>query len=339
MRGSTREQESSRNGPIDRFSDWTMRIGGPARAVTVIVAAVAVIVVAGGAVAIAEDDRPVDDPPSAPAAHVQSSFIDLGEDFDRNVFEQPHGGFSLHGAAGPAGPSPAGEGGRESGPGSLAKVRAIADERFARIDALCRLTEPQRRKLRLALESDVRRSAEVIDAVRRKYRGMRVNTQDPAWQKVFQEWQQDVTVCREKLRSVCDGDSLVMKALPTALDADQHAQFVAETNARRDCLWRSIVVRELVGFDTVLGLDERQHEELEALLLAERPRLRVGFHAPAVMFQFAPQLVGLSLARIEDARLASVVSPRQAKLLRQFAQAGVGIRQHIESQGLLEKEP
>lgn len=290
--------------------------------------------IVAGAAADAEDDQPVDDPP-VPANFTTSSVIDLGENFDRNVLEMGHGGFSLNGtdASAPAPPADA------AATETMGKIRGIADERFARIDSLCGLTEQQRRKLRLAAELDTRRTAEAIDAVRRKYRGLRMNQQDAEWQKRFQEWQKDVESCRARLDLLCDGDSLLMKALPSLLDDEQNARFVAEKEASLECLWRAIIARVLVEFDDSLGLDDEQHEKLTSLLLAERPRLRVGGRSRSRAAQFAPQLVGLALTRIDDARLATVVSPRQAKSLRQFANNGRGMQRHLESQGLLEKDP
>jgi hypothetical protein len=130
-----------------------------------------------------------------------------------------------------------------------------------------------------------------------------------------------------------------MKALPSTLDEEQHARYVAEKEASLDCLWRAIVARVLVEFDDLLGLDEGQHEKLTSLLLAERPRLVVNLRSRCRAVQFAPSLVGLALARVDDARLAAVVGPRQAKFLRQFANNVRGMRQHLEAQRLLEKDP
>lgn len=295
-------------------------------------------VMAGVAVATAEDDRAVDDPPPAAQPNNDGNLVDLGENFDANTFEGHGGGFSLHGVGSNAKKTgPGGGPGQESS--AAAKVRAVADERFARIDVLCGLTDPQRRKLRLAIESDVRRTVEMIEAGRRKYRGVQTRFNDAAGQKLFQEWQQDVARCREQLRSLCGRDSLVMKALPGTLDAEQHARFLAETEALQACYWQSTVARELIRFDDQLGLDRRQHEELESLLLAARPRLRIVLGARHEPEHLSQAIVFHALSQIDAGRLSSIVSPRQAKLLRQFAQTGANMRSHIESQGLIEKEP
>ena len=296
-----------------------------------------IVIIMAGALADAEDDRPIDDLP-APGGVVQNNFIDLGENFDRNVFKMHGEGFGLIHVSSAAAP-PAGAAGGDADAASLAKIRGIADDRFARIDVLCGLTEPQRRKLRLASELDTRRTAEAIDAVREKYRGMRVNNQDAEWHKRFQEWQKDVEACRNRLDQLCGSDSFLMKALPSMLDAEQHARFVAEKEARLDCLWRAIVARVLIDFDDFLGLDEEQHEKLESLLVGERLQLRIDGGSKLSAVEFGQTLVGLALTRIDDAELASIVSPRQAKRLRQLANASRAMRQHIVSRGLLEKKP
>lgn len=295
-------------------------------------------VTAAIAVATAEDDLAIDAPPPVNGGQ-NADVFDLGENFDRRVFDLDAGGAILRQANAPAAAPPAGVAGGDATSASLERVRGIADERFARIDAVCGLTEPQRRKLRIAIESDVRRTADAIDEARQKYRGMRVSQQDPPPPKQFTEWMEDVHACRMQLELLCDDEeSLLMKALPSTLDAEQHARLSTETNAILDCRWRAIVARVLIDFDDSLGLDERQHEKLEALLLAERPRLRIGGRSRVAAIQCAPQLVCLSLARIGNDKVASIVSPRQGKLLGVFANRAERMRQQVELQGLLEKE-
>ena len=298
-----------------------------------------VLAVLIAAAAEAEDDRPIDDLPAP--ANTATNVIDLGANFDRNVLEMGRNSFSFMGTAAPAGRvRPAKRiAGRPADPLDIAKIRGISGEQFARIDALCGLTERQRRKLQLAVEVDTRRTAEAIEAVRERYRDMRMEPGGAEWNTRVQEWQKDVESCRTLLDGFCDGDSLLMKALPTTLDADQYARFVAERQASIDCLWRALVAGVLVDFDDALGLDDEQHGKLEGLLLAAQPPLRINDRLKIRAAQFAPQFVGLALARIDDAQLAGVVSPRQAKYLRQFANNNRGMQQNLESMGLLRKGP
>lgn len=329
MRESTRMRPAASERPWWK-PGWAGRVEG----VILIMIVVAVVGVAN-----AEDDLAVDDPPPVNLGRRQTAVWDFDQNFDRSVFDLEPAGVIFRQANARATAPPAGIAGGDATSATLAKVRGIADEQLARIDAFCGLTEPQRRKLRLAIESDSRRTADAIDAVRQKYLGMKMSPQDPAWQGRLKEWQQDGEACRKQLDVLCRGESLLEKALPSTLDAEQQARLAIETDACLDCLWRSIVARVMVDFDDVLGLDRQQHENLESLLLSERPRLRIGRRSKVTAVQFAPQLVALALAPIEDERLASIVNPRQARRLRTFANSFAGMRDHIESQGLLEKAP
>jgi len=302
-------------------------------------AAVAVVLI--GAVVRGEDDRAVDDVP--PAARQmqeqqQANRVDLGAQFDQNVFQETGGGFhviagrrrvTMTGAAGDQGPEVS----------ALMVARKAADVRLAQIDSVCSLTDTQRRKLRLAMESDVRRLAEAIEAERRKYQGVEVNFGDQAGQKKWQQFQQDVQRCRERLRGLFDADSLLTKVLPTTLDAEQHARLTAESAARRSARWRGLVAAAMHKFDDLLGLDERQYDEIEKLLLEREPALRVDRPGSRQDFNAQQMLVSLVLSEIDAQRLQGIVSGRQWQMLAQIANQGKSMRSYIEAQGLLEKVP
>lgn len=292
------------------------------------------------AVANAEDDLLVDEPPPVTPWQRQTATWDFGAYFDRSVFEpEPERKISFINRANASATAPPAETtGADAASTSLARVLRIAEEPFARIDSLGGLTEPQRRKLRLAIESDARRTADAIDPVRRKYLGMKLNQQDGAWPERMKEFRADVEACRKQLGLLSSEESLFMKALPTTLAPEQHARLATETDASLDFLWRTIVARVMVQFDDVLGLDEKQHENLESLLLAERPQLPSGGRSRLTAIQLGPQLVALSLTRIEKDRLASAVSPRQENLLRSFTNTFSDLRQILEHQGLPQKE-
>jgi hypothetical protein len=302
-------------------------------------AAVAVVLI--GAVVRGEDDRAVDDVP--PAARQmqeqqQANRVDLGAQFDQNVFQDTGGGFHViagrrrvttTGAAGDQGPEVS----------ALMVARKAADVRLAQIDSVCSLTDTQRRKLRLAMESDVRRLAEAIEAERRKYQGVEVNFGDQAGQKKWQQFQQDVQRCRERLRGLFDADSLLTKVLPTTLDAEQNARLTAESAARRSARWRGLVAAAMHKFDDLLGLDERQYDEIEKLLLEREPALRVDRPGSRQDFNAQQMLVSLVLSEIDAQRLQGIVSGRQWQMLAQIANQGKSMRSYIEAQGLLEKVP
>ena len=286
-----------------------------------------------------EDDRAVDD--SAPAIQQmqeqqQANRIDLGANFDSNVFQQTGGGFSLSG--GRRRPTPTGgDGDQVPESPTLAAVRKLGDVRLAQVDSVCHLTDAQRRKLRLAMESDVRRLTEEIDAERRKYAGVEVNFNDQPGQRKWQQFQQDVQRCRQRLQGLFDAESLFAKVLPTTLDAEQHGRLTAEIAARRTSRWRALVAAALLKYDDILGLDQRQYEEIETLLLEREPPLRVDRPANRQDLHAEQMLVAMVLSEVDGKRLQKAVSERQWKTLAQYANQGKAMRSYIEAQGLLEK--
>jgi len=291
-----------------------------------------------------EDDRAVDDAPEAKQLNERQreNWIDLGANFDTNVFQQHGGGFSLRsGRRGhrPRPDGPAADGGAErlESP-TIAQLRKVGEARLGRIDAACGLSDTQRRKLRLAMESDIRRVAEEIDVERRKYQDLEVNFGDQAGQRTWQQFQQDVQRCRSRLQSIFDADSLLAKVLPTTLDADQQALFTAETDARRTVLWRGLVATALLKFDDVMGLDQRQYDDLENMLLERRPPLRVeGFANQQNQQHLHQMLVWMVLAEIDAQELRAGLSERQAAMIAQFTAQGKAMRSHVEAQGFVEK--
>lgn len=289
-----------------------------------------------------EDDRAVDEVPGV-GQQQEANWIDLGANFDTNVFQQ-QGGFSLlqgrrrgqqprPGTPAPESPS----GGAPESP-TLPRVRKLGEERLARIDADCGLSEAQRRKLVFAMESDIRRLAEEIDVERRKYQGPEVNFADQSGQQKWQQFQEDVQRCRNRLLSIFDANSLLTKVLATTLEPGQLARLTAETDARRTALWKSLVAVGLLKFDDIMGLDQKQYAELERLLLEKQPPLRIeGFASGHIQQHFQQMLVWMVLAEVDSQQLRAGLSARQAALIAQFAAQGKAMRSHVEAQGFLEK--
>lgn len=294
----------------------------------------------------AEDDTVVDeiDPMLQQRQQQQmSNTYDLGENFDVNVVQGGEG-FQLRAVGQPG--LPAGQrvgaengvaGARAQEATAVACARRLGDARLARIDTICGLTDAQRRKLRLAMDSDVRRAVEEIGAVRTQYAGVQVNFAGPDGQRKWQQLQQDVQRCRRLFDGLCDAESLFGKSLPTILDAEQYARLTAEDATRRTYLWRAIVARSLRTWDESLGLDQRQYDEIEKLLLEREPPLRVHGRFQRAELGAMPMLVLVVLADIDANRLKAAVSERQWRVLAVQANQGNAMRSHIEAQGLLEK--
>jgi hypothetical protein len=164
-----------------------------------------------------------------------------------------------------------------------------------------------------------------------------VNFNDQAGQRKWQQFQQDVQRCRQRLQALFDADSLFAKVLPTTLDAEQYGRLNAENAARRTHRWKALVATTLLKYDDLLGLDQRQHEEIEKLLLEREPALRIDRPANRQDLHAQQMLVSMVLSEVDGKQLQGIVSERQWKTLAQLAQQGKAMRSYIEAQGLLEK--
>lgn len=312
---------------------------------------VGALAIAGGAAGRAADDRVVEAPrPAAQQAEENQHLIDLGVNFDANLFEQQGNGWVLRGGNGLQvqgrlvinGRVVVG-GGRDAPPAespTFARARALAEKRLGRIDDAIGLTPVQRQRLQLAIESDIRRFAAEIDDVRGRFAGARVNLNDQEGQKTWHRFQQEVQQCRQRLRGLFDDGSLFAKVLPTTLEPGQLAAIEAEARARRTFRWRAMVAATLVKMDEALGLDERQHELVERTLLAREPALRVDELSPDQDNAHLQQnLVYMVLASADQAALKKAVSERQWRTLALLMNQGKAMRSWIEQQGILEGTP
>jgi len=281
---------------------------------------------AAGAV---DDDVVVDEDLAATAR--EPNMIDLGANFDTNLFEQQGPAWSIRSDSGRDAkalpPSPA-----------LTRARELGLRRIKRMEAACTLTEPQRSRLMLAVESDARRFAAEVDAVRVKYASRRVDMNEPAGQREWNSFQQDVGRCRDTFRTLFDEGALVTKALPSILDERQLACLTAEQTARRSYHWRAIVLEAMTKLDDSLGLDQGQHDVIVAELLSHEPPLRID-EQPTGQFDanWRRILVLMVLAELDAKPIRAAVSERQWKGLAPMLNQGRAMRSAIEAQGFLEK--
>ncbi|MFM7245256.1 MAG: hypothetical protein ACKO40_13950 [Planctomycetaceae bacterium] len=326
---------------------------GPRRLVA---ARLVLIGLAAAGRAAAEDDRVVEEPTAAQAQADQQHLIDLGANFDANLFEQQGNGWVLRGGNGMqvqgrvrmivngrvvlGGGNAVGADDRPAESPTHARARAVAEQRLERIDAACELTDRQRLQLRLAVESDIRRFAASIDAMRAKYAGVQVNLNDQEGQKKWHQFQQDVGQCRRLLHGLFEGESLFARSLPTTLDAVQLADIETETRERRAFRWRAMVSATLVRLDDMLGLTQAQHDVVERALLARQPALRVDPLAPEQDNTHLQQnLVYLVLSGSDPEPLRAAVSERQWRSLALLMNQGKSMRSWIEQQGILDGPP
>jgi len=261
--------------------------------------------------------------------------VDLGANFDANLFEQRGNGWVVRG--GPA-PPPGAE--RPPEPLALVRGREMGLRRLERIEAACGIAADQKRRLVLAVESDIRRFAAEVEATRERYAGRQINMNEPAGQREWHSFQQDVRRCRDQLRDLFDRGSLFATVLAATLDEGQRKCLAAEIAARRSFHWRAMVLEATSKLDDSLGLDQKQHDAVVKELLAHEPALRT--EADVLSRDDANlrrNLVLMVMSECDGTRLKAAVSEQQWRMLSVLMNQGKAMRSWIEQQGVIEGKP
>ncbi|MEX0688059.1 MAG: hypothetical protein WD072_05275 [Pirellulales bacterium] len=272
---------------------------------------------------------------------------DLGRMFDQQVFAQPRGnvqrGNWLVIANGrlvqqplpkPADPA-----------GDLATVRHRGERYITTIERICRLDPDQVRRLRMALESDLKRLASEIAGVRGKYTGGMVAAALGLDRDLLATLRTDAQACRQRIETALATGSLMAVVSRDVLGPEQEAVFDEWLAARRAGRWRAMVAAVLISLDeSGLGLSEKQFTALEQSLLASVPPLDVwrsttGIALDSRIVRFQSPLV-LSLLGRRRADWQPLLDPRQqAHLDRLIEQAGdsAAVETLLVAQGILEE--
>lgn len=216
------------------------------------------------------------------------------------------------------------DGAKDTGDNRAAVVRRLepmrrqAEARITAVDRIVGLSEKQRKKLRFALESDLRRLTDSIAEARGKYVGrtftMVRGGLDEASRKTMQEAQEDAGRCRELIRQACTAESLLSKAIPGTLDDAQAKLYARVMDGRQLCRWKATVGIGLAQLDDVVGFTQHQHDVVTAALLASPPPNEEDGAAGGPR-QLGPAngIVAPRLTKMFDAdpQFAAVFDPRQ----------------------------
>jgi len=272
---------------------------------------------------------------------------DLGQLFDQQVFGRPMRPFQAGAVVIVNGavvrqpePPPSAE-----QADNLAAVRRRGARYVATLERVCRLEADQSRRLRIALESDLKRLAGEIAAVRSRYAGGKAAAPQAADRELLTALRADAQACRQRLDAALGPGSLVAAVGRDVLEPGQEAAFDEWLAERRACRWRAVVGAVLLQLDeSGLGLSQRQFTALEQGLLSEVPALEVmrDSTAPGVDGRLVRFQVPLVLSRLgrQAAAWRPLVDPRQrARLEGLIEQAGdpAAVERLLVSQGILEE--
>ncbi len=124
--------------------------------------------------------------------------------------------------------------------------------RLTEIDRVCRLSEAQKQKLRLATRGDMQRFTDEVDQLRRKFD--KVKNDQNAMGEIWQEIQ---PLQIKQANGLMGHDSLLMKVLPKTLTPQQAAAYDAVVDERRRFRYRASIATSLITLEGAVAAEAR----------------------------------------------------------------------------------
>jgi hypothetical protein len=207
-----------------------------------------------------------------------------------------------------------------TGIGSAEALEKRLETRIRELNDLCRLTEPQVKKLHLAGRGDIKRYTDRLDSLVKRT----TDNDSGADSKLGLEIH-DLEKIRDRL---FDDGSLFSKTFVKTLSQDQLDRIDAVDRHSNMRLYRDAVTQATRGLAGLANLSTKQTEELSNLILAEtRPPRRFGQSDYAlVMFQ---------ASRLPESKLKPIFLEAQWKLLKQHVESWNDAEQFLKSEGFV----
>jgi hypothetical protein len=192
--------------------------------------------------------------------------------------------------------------------GARTKLDSSLLLRIDDLDRVCRLSEAQKNKLRLAGRGDIKRFFDRVEALKRKFQQAQNDPNNNIWQEI-----QPLQV---ELNAGLFGDeSIYTKTIRRTLSPDQETRFESLARERTNLRFKATVEWFVAHLDKGLGLTEDQRQRFIELLVHET-------RAPRKFGQGDYWYLMLRMAGLPEAKLKPIFDAPQWRLLsRQFVQA------------------
>ena len=201
--------------------------------------AIACLLASPAVAQLADDVEP--DAPAEPV--VQNNFMMADENFDQWVFN--NGSTSAQ---------------------AKTKAETVLKLQIEDLDRICTLTEPQKKKLRLAGQGDLKRFYDLVEEKRRKFKAVQND------QQKFNEIWQDIQPLQQRVAAGFFNDgSIYQRTIRKVLDQEQLSKFEVAYQDRRAYNFNARLELVVALLDRTLGLHEDQREKFLKILEAEVP--------------------------------------------------------------------
>ena len=255
------------------------------------------------AAAPAGDDDWDDDVPAPQIQQAQPMIMLTPEQFEQRVFGVQNG-YAL----------------------AMKQFESQVDLRIEAADRVCKLSDTQKYKLRLAGDCDLKQFKDHCDEMKQKFQNTPIPLNDA--NKLFAEIQ---PLQQEWSAGLLNDASLFAKVFHHLLSSDQFAQIRQEETQRQQERFRAKVKLAIATVENSIPLTEKQRESFENLLVAETK-------PPRISGRYDYYVIMVQASRLPEAKLKAIFDDAQMRALQQLFQQVGRIEQVLKQQGVLDEQ-
>jgi hypothetical protein len=216
------------------------------------------------------------------------------------------------------------------------KAMAILELEIDSVDEACALSDAQRDKLTLAARLEAAESMQRFEAFQRRYAGRTVNFQTREGQETWQRFHQEFNEIQRATSRSGTARHLPGRVVGRVLDDRQRDAWKAEADLRSASQWRRFLDGGLSHLECSVGMTDRQHEAIVALLMEDPPRIDMA-KARETFGDHNPWLCWYAMSRLDQDRLEAIFDARQWERVGNIVRQGEQWEPQIDTMKLIEE--
>lgn len=220
--------------------------------------------------------------------------------------------------------------------GVRTKAMAILELEIDSLDQSCGLSDAQADKLTLAARLEAAAAMQLFEGFQRRYSGRTVDFQTREGQETWQQFHRELSEIQRATSRPGSARHLPGRVVGSLLDDRQRDAWRAEAASRRASQWRRHMDGGLAILESSVGITDRQHEALVALLMEDPPRIDMA-KARGALGDQNPFLCWYAMSRLDHDRLKAIFDGRQWEKVSTIARQGEQWQPQIDTMKLIEE--
>jgi len=216
------------------------------------------------------------------------------------------------------------------------KAMAMLELEIDSLDEACGLSDAQRDKLTLAARLEAAESMQLFEGFQRRYSGRTVDFQTREGQETWQQFHRELNEIQRATSRSGSARHLPGRVVGSLLDDRQRDVWKGEGALRRAAQWRRFMDGGLAILGTSVGITDRQHEAVVAMLMEDPPRIDMAKARDAFGDQ-NPFLCWYALSRLDSDRLEAIFDARQWEKVSTIVRQGEQWQPQIDTMKLIEE--